>query len=106
MGLFTEKEFVFNWKNIMEKELVLVETVSLFRMRYVVEVPAGNKEYALDTVVCNEAKEFSQKYLDETIVSHRVISKEEALKLVDHDNEYCSEWPYEKKVDVFITEWK
>ena len=63
------------------KELVLVETVSTFRIRYVVEVPKGEKDWALDTVVMKDAKEFSQSYLDEIIVSHRVVSKEEALSM-------------------------
>lgn len=90
----------------MKTELVLVETVSMFRHRYVVEVPAGKAEYALDTVVMNEANEFSQKFLDETIVSHRVISKDDALELSDQDNDYTVSWSPEKKVEVFFTPWK
>lgn len=87
-------------------ELVLVETVSMFRMRYVVEVPAGCSDYALDTVTMHEAKEFSQKHMDETIVSHRVISMDEALMLSDIDNDYTKAWPTEKKISTFITPWK
>ena len=45
-----------------ETELVLVETVFQHRMRYVVEVPQGKKDWALDTVVCQEAQEFSLHY--------------------------------------------
>ena len=45
---------------IKETEWVLVECVSTFRMRYMVEVPKDKSEYALDTVTMNEAKEFSQ----------------------------------------------
>ena len=62
-----------------ETEMVMVECVSMFRMRYVVEVPKGKSEWALDTVTCNEAKEFSQEHIGEDIVSHRVVSKEEAI---------------------------
>lgn len=86
-------------------EWVLVETVSMFRMRYMVEVPAGHKDYALDTVVCNEANEFSQQHLDETIISHRVVSKQEALMLCDEDNNYCESWDDAKKEKTFFTEW-
>lgn len=86
-----------------ETEWVLVETVSQFRMRYMVEVPVGKKDWALDTVTVNEAKEFSQEHIGETIVSHRVLSKEEALRLCDEDNSYCKEWTADKKVDVFFT---
>ena len=87
-------------------ELVLVEAVSMFRMRYVVEVPTGCSDYALDTVTMREALEFSQKHLDETIVSHRVISTDEALMLSDVDNDYTKTWSTEKKISTFVTPWK
>lgn len=78
----------------------------MFRMRYMVEVPAGKSEWALDTVTLHEAKEFSQKHLDETIVSHRVISNSEALSLCDNDNDYVKDWTAEKKLETFFTPWK
>lgn len=84
-------------------ELVLVECISTFRMRYVVEVPDDRAEWALDVVTMNEAKEFSQEHLGETIVSHRVITKDEAIKLSDIDNHYCASWTEEQKVNAFIT---
>ena len=86
-----------------EKEWVLVECVSQFRQRYMCEVPKGKAEWALDTVTMNEAKEFSQEHLGETIVSHRVIPFMEALELCDIDNDYCSKWNIDKKVEVFFT---
>lgn len=86
-----------------EKEWVLVECVSQFRQRYMCQVPKGKAEWALDTVTLNEAKEFSQEHLGETIVSHRVIPFMEALELCDVDNEYCNKWNVEKKVEVFFT---
>lgn len=95
-----------SWTLTKKKEsmLVLVETVSTFRHRYVVEVPAGgNSEWALDSVVMQEASEFSQKHLDETIVSHRVVSEEEALILCDEDNEYASSWSKENKIKAFFS---
>ena len=75
---------------------VLVDTVSMFRMRYVVEVPddVGEElyfkdgtrsfpitpeEYAMDTVTCEDAKEFTQEHLDEVIVSTREVTLEEAI---------------------------
>jgi len=51
----------------------------------------------------NEAKEFSQFHLGETIVSHRVIPFTEALELCDVDNDYCKKWNDEKKIEVFFT---
>ena len=91
---------------------VLVETVSTFRHRYMVEVPVGidnygkdKSEWALDTVTMNEAKEFSQQHIGEQIVSHRVVTKEEALTLCDKDNEYGSQWKEEIKMKNFFTSW-
>ena len=89
--------------NDMETELVLVECIQTYRMRYMVEVPVGRAGWALDTVSCDEAKEFSQLSLGETIVSHRVVSKDEVLKICDEDNDYCHSWTDEQKFDVFVT---
>ena len=80
-----------------EKELVLVECISTFRMRYVVEVPKGKSEWALDTVVCNEAEELSQEHLGEQIVSHRVIDEVEYVRIFDEDNHYLASWDTDKK---------
>jgi len=83
--------------------LVLVECISQYRMRYVVETPDDHPEYALDTVVCEEAKEFSQQWLGETIVSHRVVSAQDIMKMLDEDNDYCKEWSDDHKIKTFIT---
>ena len=94
----------------IETQWVLVETVSMFRERYMVEVPVGvdmygkdKAEWALDTVTMEEAKEFSQEHLGETIVSHRVVTKEEALAMCDKDNDYAKKWNDELKVKTFFT---
>lgn len=94
----------------IETQWVLVETVSMFRERYMVEVPVGvdrygkdKAEWALDTVTMEEAKEFSQEHLGETIVSHRVVTKEEALALCDKDNDYAKVWNDELKMKNFFT---
>lgn len=86
-----------------DKEWVLVECVDMFRMRYMVQVPKGKKDYALDTVTMHEAKEFSQEHLGETIVSHRVISEKDALAMALEDNKYGSTWSDEKIIEVFFT---
>lgn len=95
---------------IMKTQLVLVETVSMFTIRYLVEVPVGIDDYgndkslwALDTVTCNEAKEFSQKHIAENIISHRVVSKDEAINLSDVDNDYCKAWSEDEKIKAFFT---
>ena len=82
---------------------VQVDCISQMRVRYMVEVPADHPEYALDTVTCEEAKEFSQEWLGETIVSHRVISESDALKLCDKDNDYAVGWKENHKIKTFFT---
>lgn len=86
-----------------DSKWVMVETVSMFRMRYLVEAPEDHPEYALDTVTCNEAKEFSQEHIGETIVSHRVVSVEEGLQICDIDNDYLKSWSDEQKMNAFFT---
>lgn len=95
-----------------ETQWVLVEAISTFRERYMVEVPIGTDDYgknkadwALDTVTCNEAQEFSQEHLGETIVSHRVVTKAEALAMCDKDNDYTKDWDEETKMKNFFTPW-
>jgi hypothetical protein len=90
----------------MKTEFVLVECIGTFRMRYMVEVPEGKKEWALDTVTCEEAKEFSQHFVGEQIISQRVLTKEEVIIECDEDNAYAKSWPKEQKMNVFVTPWK
>ena len=63
-----------------DKVWVMVDTVLSYRIRYMVEAPKEHPEYALDDVTCETAKEFSQLYIGEQIMSHRVLSEEEASK--------------------------
>jgi hypothetical protein len=74
-----------------------VETVSIFRHRYVIE--AERSDHACDEVVCNDGnlKEFSQHHVDENIFSVREISDEEYLKQFNEDNQYLSSWADEEK---------
>jgi hypothetical protein len=69
-------------------------------MRYVVE--ARTEEHALDEVVMNigqpEFDEFSQKHIDEVIVSSRPINQQEFLELHYKDNEYLKDWTIEQKM--------
>jgi hypothetical protein len=87
----------------VKTQFVLVECISTFRQRYVVEVPAGKSEWALDSVAMQEAKEFSQEHIGENIFSHRVMSEEEVLALCDIDNKYTSAWNDELKLSTFVT---
>jgi hypothetical protein len=87
-----------------EKKLYLVETVSIFRIRYVVE--AKDESHALDEVTIHatggkELEEFSQKHMDEVIISSKKISDKSYLKLFDKDNDYLTSWTNDEK-RVFI----
>lgn len=92
---------------------ILVDAISQFRMRYVIEVPDTHndgeypctaEQWAMDTVTMQDAKEFSQEWLGETIVSAHEIVNEHIIDLCDEDNEYCKTWETEKKMEVFVTE--
>jgi hypothetical protein len=86
-----------------DKVWVLVEAVSQFRIRYMVEVHHRHPEYALDDVTMGDCEEFSQHHLGEVIVSHRVVTEQEALQLCDEDNTYARSWSDEHKKQVFFT---
>lgn len=86
-----------------EREFVLVEAISIFRQRYVLEVPKGKGAWADDTVTMNEALEFSQKHLGEEIVSRRVISRDEITEMFKEDNDYLSSWNTDRIIDTFVT---
>jgi hypothetical protein len=90
-------------KKDSDKVWVMVETISTFRQRYMIQAPASNPEYALDDVSCETAKEFSQQWLGETIVSHRVVSQTEALEICDQDNDYAASWNDDYKMNTFFT---
>ena len=86
-----------------ETQLILVECIHQYRMRYVVEVPFGHADWALDTVTMEEAKEFSQLSLGETLISSRVVTKEEVLRLCDEDNDCFQSLTDEEKLETFVT---
>jgi len=97
-------------EKIMDKKYVMVDAISQFRMRYVVEIPeklvsnCTPKEYAEDTVTVDEAVEFSQKHLDETILSSREMTQEQVIDQCRQDNPEIGEnWSDRDIVENFIT---
>lgn len=76
----------------------MVESISMFRMRYVIE--AENAEHAKDEVTMNDGRlcEFSQLHLDEVITSTREIDEAEYLRMFDEDNDYLKEWDHDQKM--------
>ena len=83
----------------MEKKLYLVEVVSTFRIRYVVE--ARSEEHALDEVTMEESnsefEEFSQEHIGTQIFGSREMTEEQYFELFDKDNGYLKTWTVEQK---------
>ena len=78
----------------------LVETVSVFRMRYVVEAnTASDAKDEVTMCVGEDFKEFSQLHLDEMISSTREIDQAEYLRMFDEDNVYLKDWDEDQKLD-------
>ena len=82
---------------------VLVDAVSMFRMRYAVAVPDSLSDneaitWAKDSVTCEECEEFSQYHIGESISDANILSKESLLSQFDKDNDYFTEWPEDKKL--------
>lgn len=98
----------------MEKKYVLVTAMAQYRMRYAIPMdelqklnPAApvDPKWALDSVTCNDVKEFSQLWLGETIVDHEVLSEQQILEKFDSDNDYLAGWSTEKKLS-YIHDWQ
>lgn len=92
---------------------VMVDSISMFRMRYVVEVPddveqgkypCTPEDYAKDSVTCEDVREFSQEHLDEVISSVREVTKEEAIEQFKKDQDYLYSWSDEQIVKNAFTE--
>jgi hypothetical protein len=91
----------------MEKKLYMVETISIFRNRFVVEALQGS--HASDEVVMrlNDGDqplvEFSQHHIDECVSSVRELSASQFLEEFDKDNDYLSAWPISQKMNFINT---
>ena len=103
----------------MKNDYVIVDTVSMFKQRYILpreEVQKFNEEMKLtdklakqwsqESVECEEVKEFSQRWLGETVTNIDFADTEKVLKLFKDDNEQLSEeWSQAKQLD-YINDWK
>ena len=85
----------------------VVDVVSMFRMRYVIE--CENAEHAMDTAITvKEVKEFGQKHIGENIVSCREIADDQIPILFFEDHPYLESWgpsiatEYVHKVDYSV----
>jgi len=60
---------------VFNMPLFLVETINTYRHRYVID--CEELEHAYDTVVAEEAEDFSQMHLGENIITGREITRDE-----------------------------
>ena len=86
---------------------VLVDTVSMFRIRYAVAVNEDFDDtkaivWASDSITCEDVEEFSQLHLGETITASRILSKEELLRQFDVDNDYFVNWQEKDKMKCVL----
>jgi hypothetical protein len=79
-----------DWDVSMPK--YLVETISVFRMRYVIEANSAADAKNEVTTNVGELAEFSQHHVDELVTTAREIDDAEYLRQFDEDNEYLKDW--------------
>lgn len=80
-------------------KLVLVDAISTFHIRYVVEVADDAVDQAIEVVKLGKVQdEFSQKHLGETVISQREVSVNEYLETFDKDNDYLKNWTPDQKM--------
>ena len=84
-----------------DRKIYIVETVSMFRIRYA--VACRSAEHAGDTVTMQEAPELSQEHLTETITSIREVDQAEYLRVFNEDNDYLSSWTEAQKLNMIHT---
>ena len=105
-------------KKELEGKYVLATCVSAFRQRYLIPAEALQamndkmdldeplaKQWMEESVGCEEVKEFSQKWLGETVIDVAIIDEPQMLKTFDEDNNYLVEWSEEQKIK-FAREWE
>jgi hypothetical protein len=93
----------------MNKDYVVVTTISSYRMRYVMhrdDLQELNPSelvnaigWANDTVTNEECEEFSQEHMGEHIVDTVEMNEDDMLELFDKDNDYLHEWTKDQKIE-------
>ena len=85
-------------------KIVLVETISMFRHVYAVEIGDEEHESWAENDVVRELskdnpgiEEIGQKWISEETISNRVVDETEYLRVFDELSSYLSEWSDEEK---------
>lgn len=95
-----------------QRKYVMVTTISSFRIRYAIPVDeitdsdgTVNPLWANDSVVMNEAKEFSQVHIGEAIADNTVLGETKVLRMFDDENPHLKGWDRNQKLDK-LRNWK
>ena len=80
---------------------VMVHTVSMFNMKYCLEVPDDVPpeklfDYAEKQVSDENVKEFSQRHMGESVANYDVVTPQEICDQFRADQSYLSEWSDEQ----------
>ena len=99
----------------MKGDYVIVDTISVFKQRYIIpreglhedRIPDKlARQFAQEFVESEEVKEFSQRWLGETVTNVDFADTEKVLRLLKEDNELLAEeWSQAKQLD-YINNWK
>ena len=76
---------------------VMVSAISMFRMKYCIEVPDEiEPEYLLDyvekQVKAENTLEFSQRHMGETVSDYSIVTKNEILEQFRSEEPYFASW--------------
>lgn len=85
-------------------KIVLVETISMFRHVYAVEIGDEDDTSLVENEVVLELskdnpkiEEVGQKWISEETISHREVDEKEYLRVFDELSSYLYEWSDEEK---------
>ena len=105
-------------KKELEGKYAIATVISSFRQRYVIPTEALQemnekidldeahaKQWLEESVISEEVKEFSQKWLGEQVIDIEVVDEKKILDTFDKDNDYLVDWSTEKKIE-FIRKWE
>lgn len=105
-------------KKELEGKYVVVTAISSFKMKYVVPAEelqklneaieldeARAREWAEESVIMEEVKDFSQKHIGETVIETDILDEDTLLEMFDRENDYLSDWTREKKID-YARNWE
>lgn len=83
------------------KKYVMVNAVSMFNMKYCLEVPEDLAEgdmfdYVSEKVRTGNVKELTQKHIGENVTNYEIVDQKEILKQFRKDEPIFGEWTDER----------